>query len=75
MSLTQKFKDAVSGPAVSFSSLYLDTRYPVVHAKRVETRYGMRVVVGLYEEDAAILSKYSCRNDTATPLKIRIWMI
>jgi hypothetical protein len=50
MSLSQKFKDVVSGPAVSVSSLYRDMRYPVRQAKRVETRYGMRVLMALSEE-------------------------
>ena len=31
MALSQKFRDAVSGAAVNVSSLYMDTRYPVLH--------------------------------------------
>jgi hypothetical protein len=50
MSLTQKFRYAVSGPSVSVSSLYRDMRFPFLHAKRVETNSVMRVVVTLSEE-------------------------
>jgi hypothetical protein len=58
MSLTQKFKDAVLGAIVRVSSLRLKTRYPVMHAKRVETRHGMRVVMTLLEEDDNVISLF-----------------
>jgi hypothetical protein len=51
MSLTQKFRDPCSGHAVSVSSLFRDTRYPVIHAKFLESRYRMRLVVALSEEE------------------------
>ena len=51
MSLCQKFRDAVSGAVVSISSLYQDTRYPVLHAERVETKYGTSVRLTIREAD------------------------
>ncbi len=50
MSLTQKFKDAVSGAAVNVTALYTGTRYPVLHCERVETKDGVAVRVTLREE-------------------------
>ena len=50
MSVTQKFKDAVSGAAVNVTTLYTGTWYPVLHCERVETKYGMAVRVSLREE-------------------------
>jgi hypothetical protein len=54
MSLTKKFKEALSGLKVSVSALRQDTRYGVRQAKRVETRYGSRVVLTLLEDDNVI---------------------
>ena len=43
MSLTQKFKDAVSGSAVNVTALFIGTRYPVIHCERVDIKYGPSV--------------------------------
>ena len=50
MSLTQKYKDAVSCAAVNITALYSGTRYPVLHCERMETKYGIAVRVTLCEE-------------------------
>ena len=50
MSLTQNFKDAVSGAAVNAAVLYTDTRYPVLHCDRVDTKYGLSVRLTLRED-------------------------
>ena len=50
MSLTQKFKDAVSGGAVNITSLYTGTRYPVLHCERIGTKYGEAVCLTLRDE-------------------------
>ena len=50
ISLSQKFKDAVSGAAVNVTALCTGTRYPVLHCERVETKYGIAVRVTLREE-------------------------
>jgi hypothetical protein len=55
MALTHKFGDAVSGAAVNISSLYMDTRYPVLHAERVETKYGLSIGLTIREgEDNSV---------------------
>jgi hypothetical protein len=49
MSLTQTFKEDLSGLSMSVSALRHDTRYRVMQAKRIETRHGMRVILTLLE--------------------------
>jgi hypothetical protein len=58
MSLTQKFKEALSGLTVSVSALRQGTRYRVRQAKRVETRHGSRIVLTLLEEDDNVISVF-----------------
>ena len=50
MSLTHKFKDAVSGGAVNSTSLCIGTRCPVIHCHRIGTKYGDAVHLTLREE-------------------------
>ena len=50
MSLTQKFKDAVSCAAIKVTALFTGTRYPVLHCERVDTKVGVAVRVTLREE-------------------------
>jgi hypothetical protein len=58
----ERFNNAVSGVAVRFSALDRDTRYPVLHAERVETRFGPRVRVALREEDGNIVDVFLPRR-------------
>ena len=51
MSLTQKFKDTVSGGAVNITSLCIGTRYVVLDCDRIGTRYGNAVRL-IIREDA-----------------------
>jgi hypothetical protein len=51
MSLTEKFRDAVATPIVSITTLHRDAPYPVVGARRTQTKYGMRIMAALNEED------------------------
>jgi hypothetical protein len=51
MSLTQKFKKALSGLTLSVSALGQNERYRVTHAKRIETRHVSRVVLTLIEDN------------------------
>jgi hypothetical protein len=51
MSLTEKFRDAVATPIVSIGTLHRDEPYPVVGARRTQTKYGMRIVLALNEVD------------------------
>ncbi len=50
MALSQKFRDAVSGASVIVTALYTDTRYPVLHCERMETKYGPAVHLTIREE-------------------------
>ena len=58
MSLTQKFKDAVSGAAVNVTALYTGMRYRVLHCERVETKYGVAVRVTLREADDNVFMEF-----------------
>jgi hypothetical protein len=49
MSLTQKFREALSNLTVSVSALRHDERYRATQAKRIET-HGKRVVLTLIED-------------------------
>ena len=50
MSLTQKFKDAVSGGAINITSLCIGTRYPVIHCDRIGTKYCDSLCLTIREE-------------------------
>ena len=51
MSLTQKFKDSVSGGAINITSLCIGTRYPVIHCDRIGMKYGDAVRLTIREDD------------------------
>jgi hypothetical protein len=56
MSLTHKFKEALSGLSMRVSALSHDTRYRVMQAKRIETRHGMPVLLTVLQEDNRVTS-------------------
>jgi hypothetical protein len=62
MALTQKFRDAVSVAAVNVSSLYMDARYPVLHAERVETKYGPSIRLTIREGEDNIIKVFLPRR-------------
>ena len=45
MSLTQKFKDAVSGGAINITSLCIGKPYPVLHCDRIGTKHSDAVLL------------------------------
>ena len=49
-SLTQKFKDSVSGGAINIISLCIGTRYPVIHCDRIGRNYGDAVRLTIPEK-------------------------
>jgi endonuclease YncB( thermonuclease family) len=74
MSLTQKFREALSDLTVSVSPLRHDERYRVIRAKRIETRHGKRVELTLIEDgDDKVISVF-CQNDTATQWRTVTYM-
>ena len=48
--MTQKFNDTIPGGAVNVTSLYMDTRYPLLHCERIGKKYGEAVRLNLREE-------------------------
>ena len=55
MALSQKFRDAVSGGAVSVSALDMNIRYPVIYCEGVETKYRPAVCLAVSKEDCNIV--------------------
>jgi hypothetical protein len=64
----------VTGVAVNVSSLYQDTRYPVLRAELVEPKYVQRVQVTLREE-MGILLKSFYRQDKVTSSRMRTYLL
>lgn len=50
MPLTQKFKYTVFGAVVKVTSLYMGTRYPVLHCEHTDTKYGESIRLTIREE-------------------------
>ena len=51
-----KFRDALLGTAVRISSIDIDKRYPVLHAERLETKYGTSVILTIRESSGNVIS-------------------
>ena len=52
----------MSGAVVSISSIYQDTRYPVLHTERVEMKYGTSVQLTIREAEENIVKMFlPCR--------------
>ena len=47
MELDRKFEIATSCQSVSLGSLEPDQRFPIVHAERINTRYGQSVLLAV----------------------------
>jgi hypothetical protein len=74
MSLTAKFRDAVATTIVSITTLNKDAPYPVVGARRTNTKYGMRVVMALNEVDRGNVEVF-LPSVTLTSLKTVTWRL
>ena len=59
---SQKFRDAVLETAVRISSLYIDKRYPVLQAERIETKYGTSVLVTISESTDNVIKVFLQRR-------------
>ena len=53
MDLDRKFEIATSCRSVSLGSLELDHPYPIVHAERINTRYGQRVLLAIMDSPSS----------------------
>ncbi len=62
MALSQKFRDAVLGMAVRISNLDIDKSYPVLHAERLETKYGTFVLLTLREISDNVIKVFLLRR-------------
>jgi len=51
MDLGKRFEETYAFPAVSVSSLDANTPYPIIRAKRINTKYGLAVVLTLQGPD------------------------
>ena len=53
MELDRKFEIATSCRSVSLGSLEPDRLYPIVHAERINTRYGQSVLVAIMDSPSS----------------------
>jgi len=62
MELDRKFEIATSCRSVSLGSLEPDRAYPIVHAKRVTTRYGQSVLVAIMDSTSSSMKVFLPRR-------------
>ena len=62
ITVSQKFPDAVLGSTVRISSLDLETRYPVLHAERLETKYGTSFFLTISESTNNVIKIFLPRR-------------
>jgi hypothetical protein len=74
MSLTQRFREALSDLTVSVSALRHEKRYSVTQAMRIETLHGKRVVMTLIQDGDDRVNSVSCQNDTETQWRTVIYI-
>ena len=58
MDLGKRFEDASAFAAVSVSSLEANTPYPITRAKRINTKYGLAVVLTLQSPDEGVVQVF-----------------
>jgi hypothetical protein len=62
MDLSQKFRDAVLDSALYICNLDMDKPYPVFHAERVETKYGLSSLLTIRENVVACMKVFLPRR-------------
>jgi hypothetical protein len=62
MALSQKIRDSVLGTAVRISSLNIDTRYPVLHAGKLDMIYGTSVLLTIRESIDNVIKVFLLRR-------------
>jgi len=53
MDLAAKFELATSSQSISIRDLVVDRKYPVVHAKRIVTKFGQTTLLTVQDSDSA----------------------
>ena len=62
MELDRKFEIAMSCRSISLGSLVLERAYPIVHAQRINTRYGLIVLVAIVDTPTSSVKIYLPRR-------------
>ena len=62
MDLDRKFEIASSCRSVSLGSLKPDRAYPIVHAERINTRYGQSVLVAIVDSPSSSVKVFLPRR-------------
>jgi hypothetical protein len=71
MALTQKFRDAVLVSAVRICNIDMEKKYPVLHAERVETKYGESVLLTIRENvECCVKVFYRADSECVSRMKI-----
>jgi len=55
MDLAKRFEEATATASFDISSLILNRPYPIVHAKRINTKYGPTVLLSIRDVDDKIV--------------------
>jgi len=72
MDLSKRFEGATSITTVSTRSLEINKMYPIVHAKRINTKFGCTVLLSIQDSKAKIV-KIFYRSDTVMSFRKMIW--
>ena len=55
MELAQRFEEVTSSTSVNISSLVINRLYPIVHAKRINTKYVPIVLLSIWDSDEKLV--------------------
>jgi hypothetical protein len=58
MSLNKKFQEAASSYAIKISTMEVDRKYQITHAKRMVTKYGPTVLIGINDSEYNIVKVF-----------------
>jgi len=58
MHLNKKFQEAASSQAIKINTMEVDTKYPIVNADRVTTKFGKTVLMSIKESPCKIVKVY-----------------
>jgi len=59
MNLAKKFEEATSCVTTNISSLVIEKTYPIVHAKRITTKYGPTVLLNVRDSESSVVQIFT----------------
>ena len=55
MDLAKRFEEATFGSSFNIGSLVINRLYPIIHAKRINTKYGPTVLLSIRDSDEKLV--------------------